>query len=38
MRVRVLAGIRDLAHGLAGAGGIFGFSEIGDTTRHLKNW
>jgi two-component system OmpR family response regulator len=31
-----LIGIRDIAHGLAGAGGIFGFSEIGDAAAALE--
>jgi CheY-like chemotaxis protein len=31
-----LAGIRNIAHGLAGAGGIFGFSEISDTAATLE--
>jgi CheY-like chemotaxis protein len=31
-----LAGIRKIAHGLAGAGGIFGFSEIGDAAAALE--
>jgi CheY-like chemotaxis protein/HPt (histidine-containing phosphotransfer) domain-containing protein len=31
-----LAGIRQLAHGLAGAGGIFGFVEISDTAAALE--
>ncbi len=31
-----LAGIRSIAHGLAGAGGIFGFSEISDAAAALE--
>jgi CheY-like chemotaxis protein len=31
-----LAGIRHIAHGLAGAGGIFGFSEISDAAASLE--
>jgi CheY-like chemotaxis protein len=31
-----LAGIRDIAHGLAGAGGIFGFSEMSDAAAILE--
>jgi CheY-like chemotaxis protein len=31
-----LAGIRQIAHGLAGAGGIFGFDEISDTAATLE--
>jgi CheY-like chemotaxis protein len=31
-----LIGMRDIAHGLAGAGGIFGFSEIGDAAAALE--
>jgi len=31
-----LAGIRDIAHGLAGAGGIFGFSEISNAASELE--
>jgi CheY-like chemotaxis protein len=31
-----LAGIRNLAHGLAGAGGIFGFDEISDAAASLE--
>jgi CheY-like chemotaxis protein len=31
-----LAGIRQVAHGLAGAGGIFGFAEIGDAAASLE--
>ncbi len=32
----VLRRIRDLAHGLAGAGGIFGFPHIGDAASTLE--
>jgi CheY-like chemotaxis protein len=32
----VLPGIRDVAHGLAGASGIFGFSQIGDAAADLE--
>ena len=31
-----LAGIRQIAHGLAGAGGIFGFDEISDAAATLE--
>jgi PAS domain S-box-containing protein len=31
-----LSGIRDIAHGLAGAGGIFGYCEIGDAAAALE--
>jgi HPt (histidine-containing phosphotransfer) domain-containing protein len=31
-----LAGIRDIAHGLAGAGGAFGFSEMSDAAATLE--
>ena len=31
-----LAGIRHIAHGLAGAGGIFGFDEISDAAATLE--
>ena len=31
-----LAGIRNIAHGLAGAGGIFGFDEISDAAATLE--
>jgi HPt (histidine-containing phosphotransfer) domain-containing protein len=32
-----LTGIRDIAHGLAGAGGIFGFPEIGDAASAVED-
>jgi CheY-like chemotaxis protein len=32
-----LSGIRNIAHGLAGAGGIFGFAEISDTAAALED-
>ena len=33
----VLSGIKHIAHGLAGAGGIFGFAEISDTAAALED-